>query len=165
VVLYGARDNCFTAYAHWLLRFRDFDGARLLNGAHKKWQHEGAELVKEVPDLGGTAINLRGPSRDGIRALRGHVLVDGEQNCFVDAWSPEDCRDDLVAPVHLPQEEARVPGHIPGALNIPWARVANTLTSRCRNVLARRGLGESSYEHPSGVKDQVTTLEMAAKYH
>src|ERR687892_2455611 len=32
---------------------------------------------------------------------------------------------DRLAPEHLPQEQARVPGHIPGAVNIAWSRAAN----------------------------------------
>ncbi|MEX2407200.1 MAG: rhodanese-like domain-containing protein, partial [Actinomycetota bacterium] len=28
-------------------------------------------------------------------------------------------------PDHLPQEQAQVPGHIPGAANIPWSKAAN----------------------------------------
>ncbi len=39
--------------------------------------------------------------------------------------SPEECRGEKLAPDHLPQEQAQVPGHIPGAANIPWARAAN----------------------------------------
>src|SRR3990172_3661925 len=30
-----------------------------------------------------------------------------------------------LAPDHLPQEQAQVPGHIAGAANIPWAKAAN----------------------------------------
>ncbi len=39
--------------------------------------------------------------------------------------SPEEFRGERLAPEHLPQEQAQVPGHIPGAVNIPWSKAAN----------------------------------------
>ena len=44
---------------------------------------------------------------------------------FVDVRSPDEFSGKLLAPAHLPQEQSQVPGHIPGALNVPWAKVAN----------------------------------------
>ena len=41
VVVYGARDNWFAAYAYWLLRYRGFDQVQLLNGGGRKWRAEG----------------------------------------------------------------------------------------------------------------------------
>jgi thiosulfate/3-mercaptopyruvate sulfurtransferase len=40
----------------------------------------------------------------------------------VDVRSPEEFRGELLAPPHLPQEQAQVPGHIPGAANITWSK-------------------------------------------
>jgi thiosulfate/3-mercaptopyruvate sulfurtransferase len=47
---------------------------------------------------------------------------------LVDVRSPEEYRGELLAPPHLPQEQAQRPGHIPGARNIPWARAVNPET-------------------------------------
>ena len=44
---------------------------------------------------------------------------------MVDVRSPEEYRGDKLAPDHLPQEQAQVPGHVPGAANIPWSKAAN----------------------------------------
>ena len=44
---------------------------------------------------------------------------------LVDVRSPEEFRGEKLAPDHLPQEQAQVPGHIAGAANIPWAKAAN----------------------------------------
>ena len=65
--------------------------------------------------------------RDEIRALRDEVLgkVGGAASGFVDVRSPEEFRGEKLAPDHLPQEQAQVPGHIAGAANIPWAKAAN----------------------------------------
>jgi thiosulfate/3-mercaptopyruvate sulfurtransferase len=41
---------------------------------------------------------------------------------LVDVRSPQEFAGELLAPPHLPQESAMVPGHIPGARNIPWSK-------------------------------------------
>jgi thiosulfate/3-mercaptopyruvate sulfurtransferase len=43
----------------------------------------------------------------------------------VDVRSPEEYRGEKLAPDHLPQEQAQVPGHIPGAKNVTWMKAAN----------------------------------------
>jgi thiosulfate/3-mercaptopyruvate sulfurtransferase len=53
------------------------------------------------------------------------VLAKLGQEQFVDVRSPEEYRGERLAPEHLPQEQAQVPGHIPGAVNIPWSEAAN----------------------------------------
>jgi thiosulfate/3-mercaptopyruvate sulfurtransferase len=44
---------------------------------------------------------------------------------FLDIRTPAEFRGDLLAPAHLPQEQAQRPGHIPGAVNVPWSRTAH----------------------------------------
>ncbi|MBO0839591.1 MAG: sulfurtransferase, partial [Sciscionella sp.] len=48
----------------------------------------------------------------------------GKKN-LVDVRSPDEFAGKLLAPAHLPQESAQRPGHIPHALNVPWAKAAN----------------------------------------
>ena len=43
----------------------------------------------------------------------------------MDVRSPEEYRGEKLAPDHLPQEQSQVPGHVPGAANIPWVKAAN----------------------------------------
>ena len=43
---------------------------------------------------------------------------------MVDVRSPAEFAGEVLAPPHLPQEQAQVPGHIPGAANVPWATAA-----------------------------------------
>jgi thiosulfate/3-mercaptopyruvate sulfurtransferase len=125
VVLYGGNNNWFAAYGYWLLRYRGFDNVKLLNGGRKKWEREGRELVDDIPRFEPTMISLTGPDRPELRALRDYVLSQVGKTKFVDVRSPEEYRGDLLAPPHLPQEQAQVPGHIPGATNIPWSKAAN----------------------------------------
>ncbi len=126
VVLYGGNNNWFTAYAYWILKLRGFDAVKLLNGGRKKWELESRELVTEVPAPRETGFRIPGPERPQIRALRDEVLAKvGGPARFVDVRSPEEFRGEKLAPDHLPQEQSQVPGHIPGAANIPWVKAAN----------------------------------------
>jgi thiosulfate/3-mercaptopyruvate sulfurtransferase len=66
------------------------------------------------------------PVRADLRAFRDEVLDKvGGGTSFVDVRSPEEYRGEKIAPDHLPQEAAQVPGHIPGAINVPWGKAAN----------------------------------------
>jgi thiosulfate/3-mercaptopyruvate sulfurtransferase len=125
VVLYGGNNNWFAAYAYWLLRYLGFDNLKLLNGGRKKWELEGRELVTEVPSFSATDFKVSGKVRNELRALRDEVLKKVGKVQFVDVRSPEEYRGELLAPAHLPQEQAQVGGHIPGAANVPWSRAAN----------------------------------------
>jgi thiosulfate/3-mercaptopyruvate sulfurtransferase len=126
VILYGGNNNWFAAYAYWVLKLRGFDDVKLLNGGRKKWELESRELTQDPPTVSGTGFSISGGERDQIRALRDEVLgkLEGATG-FVDVRSPEEFRGEKLAPDHLPQEQAQVPGHIAGAANIPWAKAAN----------------------------------------
>ncbi|HET9250293.1 MAG TPA: sulfurtransferase [Actinomycetota bacterium] len=126
VILYGGNNNWFAAYAYWVLKLRGFDGVKLLNGGRKKWELESRRLTQDPPSVSATGFSISGPGRDGIRALRDEVLAKvGGRTGFVDVRAPEEFRGEKLAPDHLPQEQAQVPGHIAGAANIPWAKAAN----------------------------------------
>jgi thiosulfate/3-mercaptopyruvate sulfurtransferase len=126
VVLYGGNDNWFAAHAYWLLKLRGYDRMKLLDGGRKKWELEGREMTEEVMDYQHTPFRLTGPERPEIRALRDEVLREvGTGVGMVDVRSPEEYRGERLAPPHLPQEQSQVPGHIPGAANIPWSQAAN----------------------------------------
>jgi thiosulfate/3-mercaptopyruvate sulfurtransferase len=125
VVLYGGNNNWFAAYAYWLLRYLGFDNVKLLNGGRKKWELEGRPFVTEVPSFPKTDFRIEGPVRTELRVYRDDVLARLGKVNFVDVRSPEEYRGDKLAPDHLPQEQAQVPGHIPGAVNIPWSKAAD----------------------------------------
>ncbi|HEX2894775.1 MAG TPA: rhodanese-like domain-containing protein, partial [Marmoricola sp.] len=60
-----------------------------------------------------------------IRAFRDEVVAAiGAQN-LVDVRSPDEYAGRLLAPAHLPQEQAQRAGHIPTAANVPWSKAAN----------------------------------------
>ena len=127
VVLYGGNNNWFAAYAYWLLTYLGFDRVKLLNGGRKKWELEDRELTQDPSSVSPTELTLDDPVRSDVRAFRDHVLQKVFEGAtpMVDVRSPEEYRGEKIAPDHLPQEAAQVPGHIPGAANIPWVKAAN----------------------------------------
>ena len=125
VVVYGGNNNWFASYAYWLLRYLGFDNVKLLNGGRQKWELESRELTTDVPSYPETDFEITAPVRPELRALRDEVLGKVGRTGFVDVRSPEEYRGERVAPDHLPQEAAQVPGHIPGAINVPWSKAAN----------------------------------------
>jgi thiosulfate/3-mercaptopyruvate sulfurtransferase len=129
VVLYGGNNNWFAAYAYWLLRYLGFSNVKLLNGGRKKWELESRPLTAEVPSYPEGDVVVSGPVVGDFRAFRDEVLskvkARDPKTVLVDVRSPEEYRGEKLAPDHLPQEQAQVPGHIPGAANIPWAKAAN----------------------------------------
>jgi thiosulfate/3-mercaptopyruvate sulfurtransferase len=126
VILYGGNNNWFAAYAYWVLRLRGFDNVKLLNGGRKKWELESRQLTQDPASVTPSGFSISGPELGGIRALRDEVLGKvGGATGFVDVRAPEEFRGEKLAPDHLPQEQAQVPGHIAGAANIPWAKAAN----------------------------------------
>ena len=126
VILYGGNNNWFAAYAYWVLKLRGFDNVKLLNGGRKKWELESRHLTQDPASVTPSGLSISGPERSEIRALRDEVLGKvGGATGFVDVRAPEEFRGEKLAPDHLPQEQAQVPGHIAGAANIPWAKAAN----------------------------------------
>jgi thiosulfate/3-mercaptopyruvate sulfurtransferase len=126
VVLYGGNNNWFATYAYWVLRYKGFDRVRLLDGGRKKWELEERELVSDVPSVSPAQPGALGEVREELRAYRDDVLahLGGAGNTFVDVRSPAEFSGEVLAPPHLPQEQAQVPGHIPGSANVPWASTA-----------------------------------------
>jgi thiosulfate/3-mercaptopyruvate sulfurtransferase len=125
-ILYSGNNNWFAAYAYWLFKYRGIQNVKLLNGGRKKWELESRTLSDEVPSRKATTLQL-GDELPEIRIFRDEVVkraVAGE-GAWVDVRSPEEFRGELLAPPHLPQEQAQVPGHIPGAANITWSKAVN----------------------------------------
>jgi thiosulfate/3-mercaptopyruvate sulfurtransferase len=126
IVLYSGNNNWFAAYAYWLFKYRGVDNVKLLNGGRKKWELESRLLNQDDPGRSSTSFHV-GPENPDIRIFREEVLERAKSGtaAWVDVRSPEEFRGELLAPPHLPQEQAQVPGHIPGASNITWSKAVN----------------------------------------
>lgn len=125
IVLYSGNNNWFAAYAYWLFKYRGVENVKLLNGGRKKWELESRLLTQDEPNRSATTFEI-GPEKAELRILRDEVLKRVQSpNAWVDVRSPEEFRGELLAPPHLPQEQAQVPGHIPHASNITWSKAVN----------------------------------------
>ncbi len=124
VVLYGGNNNWFAAYAYWYFKLYGHENVQLLDGGRKKWELDGRELNSEEVKRETTTYQAKEQDLS-IRAFRDEVVQAIGGSNFVDVRSPDEFSGKLLAPAHLPQEQSQVPGHIPGALNVPWAKVAN----------------------------------------
>jgi thiosulfate/3-mercaptopyruvate sulfurtransferase len=96
---------------------------RLLDGGRKKWELESRPMVTDVVTRPATVYKL-GEAHPRLRILRDEVLIK-DKATLVDVRSPAEFAGEVLAPPHLPQEQPQVPGHIPGARNIPWSKAAN----------------------------------------
>jgi thiosulfate/3-mercaptopyruvate sulfurtransferase len=123
IVFYGDNNNWFAAWAYWQLRYQGLDNVRLLNGGRKKVEAAGLPLTTDSPAHAKGNITLPESTREELRAYRNEVLaaIGDPAQPLVDVRSPEEYRGELSAPAHLPQEAAQRKGHIPGAVNVPWA--------------------------------------------
>jgi thiosulfate/3-mercaptopyruvate sulfurtransferase len=124
VVLYGGNNNWFAAYAYWYFKLYGHDGVKLLDGGRKKWELDSHGLVAEVPARAATSYVAKEQDRS-IRAFRDEVLASIGVKNLVDVRSPDEFSGKLLAPTHLPQEQAQRAGHVPTARNIPWSKAAN----------------------------------------
>ncbi|MFB9312316.1 sulfurtransferase [Nocardioides plantarum] len=124
VVLYGGNNNWFAAYAYWYFTLYGHKDVKLLDGGRKKWELDSRELTDEVPDRPATSYVAQ-EQDTSIRAFRDDAIAAiGVQN-LIDVRSPDEYAGRLLAPAHLPQEQAQRAGHVPTSLNVPWSKNAN----------------------------------------
>jgi thiosulfate/3-mercaptopyruvate sulfurtransferase len=124
VILYGGNNNWFAAYAYWYFRLYGHANVKLLDGGRKKWELDSRDLVTDVVRRPRTSYHAAGPDTS-IRAFRDEVIAAIGQRNLVDVRSPDEFSGKLLAPAHLPQEQAQRAGHIPTAKNVPWSKAAN----------------------------------------
>ena len=124
VILYGGNNNWFAAYAYWYFRLYGHQNVKLLDGGRKKWELESREMVTAVPERPRTSYQAS-EQDSSLRALRDEVIAAIGKRNLVDVRSPDEFTGKLLAPAHLPQEQAQRAGHIPTAKNIPWSKAAN----------------------------------------
>ena len=124
VVLYGGNNNWFAAYAYWYFKLYGHEGVKLLDGGRKKWELDSRELTDEAPSREKTSYTAQ-EQDTSIRAFRDEVVEAINAKNLVDVRSPDEFSGKLLAPAHLPQEQAQRAGHIPTAINVPWSKAAN----------------------------------------
>ena len=124
VILYGGNNNWFAAYAYWYFKLYGHDNVKLLDGGRKKWELDGRPLSADTVVRAATSYTAS-PQDTSIRAFRDEVVAAIGAKNLIDVRSPDEYAGRLLAPAHLPQEQAQRAGHIPTALSVPWSKAAN----------------------------------------
>ena len=148
VILYGGDNNWFAAYAYWYFKLYGHRDVRLLDGGTKRWQLDGRALTDAPAARARTprpAAYQAQPADANLRAYRDDVIAAIGRDSILDVRSPAEFSGEILAPAHFPQEQPQVPGHVPGAVNVPWSQaVADDGTfladERLRELYAGAGL-------------------------
>ncbi|HKM76165.1 MAG TPA: sulfurtransferase, partial [Candidatus Bathyarchaeia archaeon] len=123
LVLYGDFNNWFAAFAYWILKYYGVENVVLMNGGRKKWIAEDKAVTKDVPSYSRTGFKVANPN-ENIRTYVDYVKssLNNNNRVLVDVRSPAEFTGEVTAPPEYPNEHAQRGGHIPGAVNIPWAQ-------------------------------------------
>src|SRR6476646_3851358 len=124
VVLYGGNNNWFAAYAYWYFKLYGHQDVKLRDGGRKTWELDGRPLSTDKVERPSTSYSAQ-PLDNSIRAYRDEVIAAIGTKNLVDVRSPDEFSGKILAPAHLPQEQSQRPGHITGAINVPWSKAAN----------------------------------------
>ncbi len=124
-MLYGGNNNWFAAYAYWYFKLYGHAGRQ---AARRRPQEVGARLPRAgrptLPARAETSYTAKDQDTR-IRAFRDETVAAIGVKNLVDVRSPDEYAGRLLAPAHLPQEQAQRAGHIPTAANVPWSKAAN----------------------------------------
>jgi len=147
VVFYGDKHNWWATYALWVFKLFGHPDARIMNGGRAKWIAEGRPLTREVPSCPPGEYHASDRNDAAIRAFRDQVLAHIRQSgtALVDVRSPQEYTGERLHMPEYPQEGALRGGHIPTAVNIPWAsavREDSTFKSadELRELYASKGI-------------------------
>ncbi|MDP9405354.1 MAG: sulfurtransferase [Actinomycetota bacterium] len=150
VVLYGGNNNWFAAYAFWYFKIYGHERVSLMDGGRKLWELEGREMTADATSVTPTSGYTAKPANAEIRARRDEILAEyvgaPQGKALVDVRSPAEFSGEVIAPATMPHEAAQVPGHIPGAANIPWSKAVNAdtgaflATDELRELYAAQGV-------------------------
>jgi len=125
VVLYGDNNNWFAAWALWQMKMYGHSDVRIMNGGRKKWLAEGRELTKAITPHEPAKYN----ATDRDESIRTYLrqaqdAMQSKDFVMVDVRSADEYTGKILSPPGL-AETCQRGGHIPGAMNIPWAQACN----------------------------------------
>lgn len=126
VIFYGDKNNWWACYAFWVFKLFGHKNAKVIDGGRLKWQKEGRDMTREVPQYPPADYKAQERDEQKIRAFRDDVLKHVNNKLpLVDVRSPEEFSGTRLHMPDYPNEGALRGGHIPGACSIPWAKAIN----------------------------------------
>ncbi len=144
VVIHGDKNNWWAAYALWVFTLFGHEDVRLLDGGRAKWIAEDRALTTDRTEV--TAVEYPVVERrdEQVRAFKDDVLEHLGKPLIDVRSAPEYSGERTTAPDY-PEEGALRAGHVPTAVNIPWATAAapdGTFKSRQElDAVYREGAG------------------------
>ena len=81
---------------------------------------------------------------------------------LIDVRSPKEFTGEITAPPEYPTEHAQRGGHIPNAINIPWAQAVNDADGTFKSVEELRKLYESKGITPD--KEVITYCRIGERF-
>lgn len=131
VVFYGDKNNWWACYAFWVFKLFGHKECRIMDGGRKKWLAEGKPVTRDIPTYPRTSYKANPRNDKEIRAFKDEILELyrsgrlGKDVKLVDVRSVQEYTGQLIHMPDYPQEGALRGGHIPTAINIPWAKNVN----------------------------------------
>jgi len=122
IVIYGDNNNWFAAWGAWVFDVYGIKNVKLLDGGRKKWEAEKRPLTPVATSVKTGNILLTNANNTLRAKLPDVVEVANKKSniVLVDIRSPDEFSGKIFAPPGV-QELAIRAGHIPGAVNVPWA--------------------------------------------
>ncbi len=149
LVLYGDKNNWWACYTLWVFRLFGHTNAKIMDGGRLKWEKESRPLTREVPRYPQTEYTAAERDDRTIRAFRDEVMAHVQAKLpLVDVRSPAEYTGERLHMPEYPQEGALRGGHIPGAVNVPWAQAINPEDGTFKSAEELRAI----YEQGQGLK-------------
>jgi thiosulfate/3-mercaptopyruvate sulfurtransferase len=163
VVAYDQGSGAFAARLWWMLHWLGHEAAAVLDGGLAQWTREGRPIETTVVTPAAAHFAAHPDASRVVDAAAIAKALGSDALTLIDARSPERYRGD-VEPLD------RVPGHIPGARNRPYAanltaegsfKPAADLRAEFDAVLAGRPAASVVHQCGSGVTACHNALAMA----
>jgi thiosulfate/3-mercaptopyruvate sulfurtransferase len=149
VIVYDHGDGLAAARAWWTLRWAGHGDVRVLDGGYAAWVAAGGAVTTEVPEVKRGDFVVR-PGRMPVLDAEAAAAL-ARRGTLLDARAPERFRGE-TEPIDP------VAGHIPGARNLPYARLVNADGTLKRGVEFPEG--EVGAYCGSGITAAHTVLAM-----
>ena len=122
IVIYGDSNNWFAAWGAWVFDVYGIKNVKLLDGGRKKWETEKRPVTPIATAVKTGNIELS-DANNALRARLSDVVAVANKKSntvMVDIRSPDEYTGKIFAPAGFAETAIRA-GHIPGAVNVPWA--------------------------------------------
>lgn len=162
VVLYGDNNNWFAAWGAWVFaQYGLVDNVKLLDGGRKKWEAEKRPLDTRSPEVAASRFPVT-PVSTAQRARLADVLAVARKErdeAILDIRSVDEFSGKVIAPPGI-QELAIRAGHIPGSVNVPWAKAVNPDGTIKPVAELRKLYGEAGID---GLKPVITSCRIGER--